>query len=196
MLEAKTIGRVYNAFIEVGQYLPDWRPRKSYLDTVSASSALGGGALFELSHELDYARWLLGELTVHAAILRSSDELKLELEDSVDLLAMTKRRAVVSIHLDFLQRAPHRRCRITGTEGALEWDILDNSIYYRDKEHSKVLWEDPTWDRNNMYLDMTRDFIAQIRGEKHNCVSVEDAGKTLSLINQIREVAELEFMIE
>jgi len=55
-----TIGDVHTARIEVGQYLPDWRPASDYREGVSAQGKLGGGALLELSHEIDYATWLLG----------------------------------------------------------------------------------------------------------------------------------------
>ncbi len=48
------IGRVLSLRAEVGQYLPDWRPGKDYRTSVSAQWRLGGGVIFELSHELDY----------------------------------------------------------------------------------------------------------------------------------------------
>ena len=48
---------------EVGQYLPDWRPGTDYKSGVSAQKDLGGGALLELSHELDYLQWFFGNFT-------------------------------------------------------------------------------------------------------------------------------------
>ena len=44
----------------VGQYLPDWRPDTDYRYSYSAKVAEGGGALRDLSHELDYLGWLFG----------------------------------------------------------------------------------------------------------------------------------------
>ncbi|MBE3139991.1 MAG: Gfo/Idh/MocA family oxidoreductase, partial [Thermoplasmata archaeon] len=61
-LQDGQIGRVLSTRAEVGQYLPDWRPAIDYSQSVSAKSELGGGALLELSHELDYVRWLVGEI--------------------------------------------------------------------------------------------------------------------------------------
>jgi len=77
LLEQDIIGNVYNAFVSIGQYLPDWRPSKSYQDSVSAKKSLGGGALLELSNEIDYIQWLLGSMEVQYAQLRSSSELNL-----------------------------------------------------------------------------------------------------------------------
>ena len=189
LLQAQVIGRLYNASVEIGQYLADWRPYKDFRTTVSAKAELGGGALFELSHELDYSRWLLGELDIKAAVLRSSEELQLEVEDCVDLLAVSEQGVVTSIHLDFLQRAVHRRCRFTGSSGSLEWDLIENSIVFSDQHGSQILYQEPGWDKNRMYLDMIRDFENKVNGKEHQCISLEDAGKTITLIETIRQHA-------
>ena len=47
---------------EVGQYLPSWRPESDYRQGVSAKKELGGGALLELSHEIDYIQWIFGKI--------------------------------------------------------------------------------------------------------------------------------------
>jgi predicted dehydrogenase len=60
-VQSGCIGRVVSARAEVGQYLPDWRPGADYRQSVTARAELGGGVLLELSHEIDYLRWLVGE---------------------------------------------------------------------------------------------------------------------------------------
>lgn len=128
LLETGKLGALYNAHIEIGQYLPDWRPNKDFRDCVSANKSLGGGALFELSHELDYAKWLLGPLSLQHAILRTSEELGLEVEDMADILVLTDSNAVASIHLDFLQRKAYRQCSFVGSEGRIDWDLIKNQL--------------------------------------------------------------------
>src|SRR5690606_29956228 len=61
LLTEQIVGRIHSVSIEVGQYLPDWRPATDYRKNVSACKKLGGGVLLELSHELDYLTWLFGE---------------------------------------------------------------------------------------------------------------------------------------
>ena len=189
LFEEKLIGNIYNASIEVGQYLPDWRPNKDYRDSVSASLHLGGGALLELSHELDYAQWLLGPLEAQYAILRSSEELLLDVEDSVDVLATNSEGIVVSIHLDFLQRSAYRKCRFIGSKGSIEWDLLRNEIVLITKSDKKVLFSEPEWNKNQMYLNMLLDFENLILGKSNQCITLTEAKNTVSLIDTIKSLA-------
>lgn len=186
LLDRKAVGTLYNAHIETGQYLPDWRPNKDYKDCVSANEKLGGGALFELSHELDYAQWLLGPLALQHAILRSSDELGLKVEDIADVLATTESGAVANIHLDFLQRKPYRQCRFVGSKGRIDWDLIQNQLILITAAETKVLYSEPVWDKNQMYLAMITDFIQMITHQPHNCIEVGEAALTIDLISQIK----------
>lgn len=182
-------GQLLNARVSIGQYLPDWRATKDYRDSVSASKALGGGALLELSHELDYARWMLGELHVHSAIIRNSGTLGIEVEDLVDVVAMTNQQAVVHLHLDFLQPKAHRHCDFIGTKGRIEWDLILNQVLLHTAEGTETLYSDADYDRNRMYLDMLTDFTHFIAGRPHHCILVEDAVATIGFIENIRSVA-------
>ncbi len=189
LLDNKAIGTLYNVHIEIGQYLPDWRPSKDYRECVSANEKLGGGALFELSHELDYAQWLLGPLKLQHSILRSSDELDLQVEDMADILALTESGAVASIHLDFLQRKAHRQCSFVGSEGRIDWDLILNQLTLTTAAETKVLYSEPEWDKNQMYLAMVTDFIQMIQQQPHNCIAVNGASLTVDFISQIKQKA-------
>jgi predicted dehydrogenase len=189
LLEEGVLGELYNAFIHIGQYLPDWRPNKNYRDTVSASKNLGGGALLELSHELDYAQWLLGEFEIEHAVLRSSKELDLDVEDIADIVLRTPAGVVCNVHLDFLQRSARRTCSIIGSKGCLEWDLMMNTITYLDAGGSEVLYSEPDWDKNQLYLALVQDFVAMIEGRNHNCIDVDSASKTTRMIEAIKSKA-------
>ena len=187
LLETGKLGTLYNAHIEIGQYLPDWRPNKDYRDSVSANQSLGGGALFELSHELDYAKWLLGPLSIQHAILRTSDELGLEVEDMVDILALTDLNGVANIHLDFLQRKAYRQCSFVGSEGRIDWDLIKNQLILTTATEVTVLYSEPDWDKNKMYLEMIADFVLMAEGKVHSCIEVIEAAATVDLIYKIKQ---------
>lgn len=187
MIQEGVIGNLYNAFIEIGQYLPDWRPTKDYRETVSAKTELGGGVLLELSHELDYAQWILGSLTPKYAVLRASEELGLEVEDNADLLMTTAKGAVVNIHLDFLQRKAHRKCRFIGSEGCIEWDLIRNEVVLIKAKEQQEIYSAPEWDKNQMYLEMVTDFIKRINGQPNQSISLQEAERTVGLIVEMKE---------
>ncbi|MHA2879091.1 Gfo/Idh/MocA family protein [Vibrio campbellii] len=189
LLDKGAIGELYNAHIEIGQYLPDWRPSKDYRRSVSANADLGGGALLELSHELDYAQWLLGDLALQHAYLRSSDELGLEVEDLVDVVTTTQGGTLVNIHLDFLQRQAYRCCRFVGSKGTVEWDLIRNEVKQTNNTGESIIYSDPAWDKNKMYLNMLQDFINMIKDNQHSCTNIERAGKTVELIETIKHHA-------
>lgn len=181
------LGNLYQIKIEVGQYLPDWRP-KDYRHTVSASKELGGGALLELSHEIDYAHYLLGQLNAHSALLKSSKELALEVEDSADILASTPEGTPVYIHLDFLQRQASRTCVITGSQGRLVWDLIANSVILHSNKGAEVLYNEPSWDKNQMYLNMLQALVLQNEG-RFKLATLAEAQQVLTFIEQVKKQA-------
>ncbi|EAS44601.1 Gfo/Idh/MocA family protein [Photobacterium profundum] len=190
-LDAGKIGTLYNSHIEIGQYLPDWRPNKDYRDCVSANKLLGGGALFELSHELDYAQWLLGPLNLQHAVLRSSKELDLDVEDMVDILALTDSGAVTTIHLDFLQRKAHRQCSFVGSQGRIDWDLIQNQLILTTATETTVLYSDPEWDKNQMYLAMIDDFVQMIGQNQQTCTELLEAATTVRFIDEVKQQANM-----
>ena len=113
------IGRVLSFRAEVGQSLPDWRPDQDYRDSVSANADLGGGALLELSHEIDYVRWIFGDIRRVSAMAHNSGHLDIDVEDlvesSVSLTSPSGDRVIGSIHLDMLQTVVTRTCTAIGT---------------------------------------------------------------------------------
>lgn len=187
IIDTQQIGSLSYVNIEIGQYLPDWRPDKDYRSCVSANSKLGGGALLELSHEIDYTQWLLGALHLQYAILQCSEQLNLDVEDNVNILATTSDNTIVNIHLDFLQRKAYRHCRFVGTTGSLEWDLIKNEIILKTQNQTTTLYSDPEWDKNNMYLGMLLDFIEKINGRKNQSVTLSESIRTIQFIENIKD---------
>ncbi|WP_323895768.1 Gfo/Idh/MocA family protein [Aeromonas caviae] len=186
LLTEQKVGRCYHVQVETGQYLPDWRPNIDYRHSVSARAELGGGVLLELSHEFDYIQWLLGPLQVKYANLSSSEELGLSVEDMADIILGDTTGAIATVHLDFLQRKAHRKCRVIGSEGTLEWDLIHNSVTFSSANGIEIIYCDPAWDKNQMYLAMIFDFVNLIQGKKNNGASIEEAIQTVTLIKEVK----------
>jgi predicted dehydrogenase len=189
LLEQNIIGNIYNAFVSVGQYLPDWRPSTEYQNSVSAKKSLGGGVLLELSHEIDYIQWLLGSMEVQYAQLRSSSELNLEVEELADVILVSDIGTVCNIHLDLLQKKASRTCSFIGENGRLDWDLPSNTIQLHTKEGSVCLFSEADWDSNQMYLSLLTDFLDLVAGHKNSSIDLEQATKTVELIEDIKSCA-------
>ena len=127
-VRAGSIGAPFGLRVEVGQHLPSWRPGRDYRTTVSAQAALGGGAVLELSHELDYSRWLLGEVTAVRATTARLGDLELDVEDAAEIILTFERGAIGSVHLDMLARPAMRRCSVWGSNGMLSLDWSTGSV--------------------------------------------------------------------
>ncbi len=182
------IGRPLALRAEVGQYLPDWRPTQDYRQTVTARSDLGGGVLLELSHELDYARWMLGEVAAIDAHTARVSDLEIDVEDVADIVLQFDSGAVGNIHLDMLDRSATRRCRIVGTEGTLTWDLDGHRVRCYSAETRQ--WADvfavKDFDCNEMYLNQLRHFLDCVAGRATPAVTGEDGLRTLQLVEAAR----------
>lgn len=190
-LDERRIGRVLGFRAEVGQYLPDWRAGSDYRKTVSARDDLGGGALLELSHELDFARWLVGEAaSVHALAGHTSD-LEIDVEDLAEVSLSFQNGVIGSVHLDMLQRSPVRRCKVIGTDGTLEWCGLTHRVrsFLARSDRWSELHPAKQLDRNEMYLAELRHFLNCVRGKETPRVSGEDGKRALEIALAAKESA-------
>lgn len=183
------IGTIHSVSAEVGQYLPDWRPKTDYRLNVSAQSRLGGGALLELSHELDYLAWLFGPAETVYCYARNTGTLDIDVEDLVVAVLTGASVPPISLQLDFLQRVPSRRCKVVGANGTLLWDVIGNRVTLSTPEGTEVVFDDPGADRNRMYLDELAGFDAALAAGTQPEVSLGDAIAVLRLIDALRHSA-------
>jgi predicted dehydrogenase len=180
LLAAGTVGRPLHLRATVGQYLPDWRPDRDYRTSVSAQAAHGGGAVLELSHEFDYVQALLGEAEAVTARTRRSGTLEIDAEDCADAVVEFAGGAIANIHLDMLSRPAERRCRIVGTLGTVEWDLLAGTV--RAFRAIGGTWEEvDATASEDMYTRQMRDFLDCIATRRKPLVSGHDGRRSLAL---------------
>ena len=191
LIDASIVGRVHHVLADVGQYLPSWRPGTDYRRNVSARKELGGGVLRELSHEFDYLRWLFGDFDQVFASVRRSGALDIDVEDGIDAL-FTRDSSTMTVHMDFLQQAVSRQCKVIGETGTLIWDVARNTVTRLDGGGvpPQVLFDGQADDRNAMYTAQLDDFIGVAEGRRTPEVTVVDALKTLEWIDAIERSAQ------
>ena len=191
-LDLNIIGQLLSVRCEVGQFLPSWRPEQNYRNTVSANSKLGGGVLLELSHEIDYIRWIFGEIQwVIAKLLRQS-KLEIDVEDTAHLLLGilskgNKPSFVATLNLDFIRHDRTRLCTAIGELGSLRWDGIlgEVSIFRPGSESWEILLsEDST--RDDTYLCQLNHFIECIEFGRKPRVSGVEGLEVMKIIEAAR----------
>jgi predicted dehydrogenase len=186
LLKQEATGQILHARIESGSYLPDWRPNQNYLDTVSANKEMGGGALLELSHEIDYANWFFNIDSVFSAYLYNSGTLGVDVEESADLVVVSKQNFPVSIHLDFCRSTSFRKCRVFGTDGDIEWDALNKKVtlYPKSGDSIKYSFE---YDRDDLYQKQLIHFFDCIENNTKPIIKIQDSIKVMEIIENAKK---------
>lgn len=120
-LDAEEIGRPLAASFWFGHDLRLWRPHVDYRATYSAEKRRGGGVLLEVSHEIDLAHWLFGEVESAFGFVRRTGVLDTDPEDLAVAVLETRSGVVVSLFLDMISPGYRRGFEIITEGGAMSW---------------------------------------------------------------------------
>jgi predicted dehydrogenase len=165
LLEQGAVGHVVSARAEVGEYLPDWHPWEDYRRGYSARRDLGGGAVLTFSHELDALCWLLGAPSRVTAMVAHGSSLDMDAEDVAEIVVQFESGVIGSVHLDYVRRAPRRAIELVGENGVLRREFHRNrlELYTTETRQWRSEDGDPTYARNQMYMDELRSFVETVR---------------------------------
>lgn len=176
------IGDLYFARIEVGQYLPQWRPDSDYRDSYSASKIRGGGAALDLSHEIDYMRYFFGDPINWKVIKSKVSNLEIDSEDIFEGIYLYDNNFICSIHMDYLQLDKKRQIRIVGSEGTINCDLVKNEITVNRNNNNSAINDKGMFDINKTYTDELIHFIESLKKDTEPAITLEDGIKVLRLL--------------
>ncbi len=135
------VGRVHGVDAQCRAYLPDW-PGRNWRNGFRAKAGQGG-ALRDLSHELDYAIWLFGAPKKISAVL-TRGVLGLAADECADMLWSSPGGATVTVGVDYLTRPARRGMIVRGERGTLEWDGVASTVTLRPARGKTKTWKLPT----------------------------------------------------
>jgi predicted dehydrogenase len=194
LIRAGAIGQVLTAHVSWGEYLPNWHPWEDYRQSYAARADLGGGVIVTLTHPLDYLRWLVGEVGSLWAFSGHLSPLELDVEDMAEIGLRFDGGAIGGLHLNYVQRPPVHRLEIVGTGGTLRWDNADGVLHLLRLPAPFGTWSaDPPapvveqfalpsgFERNHLFLEQMRSFLAVARGEAAPACSLEDGVRALQM---------------
>lgn len=190
-LKQERKGKVERFIAETGQFLPDWRPGRDYRETVSARSDRGGGVLLELSHEIDYLRWIFGPWDWVSAWMGNVSDLDIDVEDTALITVGIKSESrgeqlMGQLSLDFVRRDKTRTVTAVCELGTVRWDGIAGRVEERDAMNAR--WETLAEDRTDesTYEAQWASFLKVVESGAMPIVSLEDGVEVLRAIEAIR----------
>ena len=143
---------------DVRQWRKNWRFSDSY-----AAKAEGGGVLLDLCHEIDLANALFSGLNVTGANSIGHAEFPgVDFETSVSFGSDSGMQGIVS--MDYLSPVSQRRMQFDGLDRIIDLNLVD-PVTLTTADPVRSATQEFGFDRNDMFLDAMRDFLALVSGE-------------------------------
>jgi predicted dehydrogenase len=146
-----------------------------------------------LSHEIDYLRWIFGEVEWVSAILRKQSRLDIDVEDSAYLtLGFAAGSGTVpgiaSLVMDFVRHDTVRTCTVIGEVGTLRWNALTGTvdIFREGATGWEMLLTSPD-QRDDTYVAEWHQFLECMQGDATPVNSGQDGLAVLRIIQAARE---------
>ena len=171
IIQEGVLGRLLSLQAVCHHYLPWSRP--DYKQTYYSSATAGGGVVLDLSHETNYAEWLLGPLRFSGSVLANVPELGIAGEGIASLSLTSEDGVPVQIHLHAADRETSRQCSIAGSGKSLTADLLTGEIFLYDSPGRNERLE--CWgERDSWQQAQGLDFLEAIAsGARPRCTGKE-----------------------
>ena len=162
VLDALDLSDAFRFALTIGHDVTQWRANWRFSDSYAAR-AEGGGVLLDLCHEIDMAQCLFPGL-----VLTGCDSVGHAAYPGVDLASHltlgTATGATGTVAMDYLCPRLVRRTLIDTPTLSVDFDYATG--VYRIADHAGTQTLDLPQDRNAMFLDAMRDFLALVAGEQ------------------------------
>lgn len=190
--------RILTYRLAMGHRLDAWRPNQFYEQGYSAYAARGGGALFDLIHQIDIALWLFGPVVGVHAVLAKLGVLNIQGDDVTNLLLTHKNGATGHIQLDMA--SPIYRCEVEvmTTNALFRWSNLEGKLLQLSLEGETIVDFLPEgFKRNDLFYRHMAHWLKRIENpELLPLCAFEDAVEALRVVLGARNASALKQMVK
>jgi predicted dehydrogenase len=182
VLESGVLGELLSVRATVGEYLPGFHPYEDYRQGYAAKAELGGGVVLTQIHEFDYLYSLFGPIRSVYALGGQWSHLELDVEDVASTLMEARigtRPLPIHLHQDYLQRPAMRQCEVIGDRGKATLDFRALSVTVVPHEGAPTVHSFEGFDRNQMFIDELRHFLACVDTRSRPIVDLRDGASSL-----------------
>ena len=117
------------ASIRCSTDLKKWRKNIEYHKS-NTSKKSGGGALLELSHELDYFKYIFGNYDIKYSVKKKLSKLKINNDDFYHLVGTSKKIKYFDLKVSIFDNKEERLIKLSKENNFIEADILKNKIKF------------------------------------------------------------------
>ena len=188
LIDNQVLGKILDADFYCGSWLPDWRPQLDYRSCVSSQRSMGGGALLELSHEIDLAFYLLRDMQITNSFLTQSGLLDLDVEDQAVLFGHATNCSLITIRLNFCTRPPRRTVLLRCEHGEINWDILQGTVHVLPFDKPPQTFQSSIQPDDRFRLQAAH-FIDNVCNSSSPICSLSEGLEVLRLITQAQTIA-------
>ena len=149
---------------------------------------MGGGVIYELSHEIDYLLWLFNSFNYKKVTKVQTLFYASDVEDTAFITLGNKKNdkfnIIGDLSLDFVRQDNVRECEVICESATIKWLPLESRIIVADPKKEKVIdFENDTIERT--YSKQLYSFFNSIIKDKSPLHDFDDGVKTLKLITEL-----------
>lgn len=186
IIDSEILGELISVNAEVGECVKNWHKYEDYKRMYACRRDLGGGVVLSQIHELDYLYYFFGmPISVYAVGGHVSD-LEIDVEDVVDILLkyhIKGKNIPVHVHEDYIQTPASRTCKIVGTKGRIEFDLIKAEFIQYNEFGECICNEKYNFERNDMFKSELHDFLECVKNEKESNIPIEAGIQSLKMAN-------------
>tara|TARA_A100001015_G_scaffold283911_1_gene349763 strand:- start:1863 stop:2774 length:912 start_codon:yes stop_codon:yes gene_type:complete len=181
------LDRVFFVEAETSSYLPSWRKNTDYSKSYSALPQKGGGVLLDMSHEVDYLKWLFPDFKISKIYKNKISNLNILSDDIALVFGNIKKNNLVKIKLTYFNKLPRRQLSICLTDGTQIYLDLLNSEIKLFKKNKKKIFQLEKYSQFNT----TKDMYSRIL--KNNYEDICSLREGLDLLKQFKNSIKVNF---
>ncbi len=184
LVSKQKLGNIYYVKCSIGKSIEYWREGAL---NFAVTKKNGGGALLELSHEIDYLIWIFGNLKVVNSHINKKRKFKFKVDQSIFAILKCEnqnfKNIPINLTIDILNNTPHRYCEVICEKGNIILDIENNKIKYAK---NKII-KDISFKKNtikNTYYDQIISFVKLKKN--HSLLNIKKSLNILKIISKIK----------
>lgn len=166
-------------------YLPYWRKNIHYSKSASSMKKYGGGALLELSHELDFSIYLLGDLNPSKSMKKKLSDLNINVEDIYEFSGFNKNKTYFDISANFFSKNKAREIIIEGKNLSIKADLIKNEMKIIENNKEKKI----KLKKFNINKTYSMEHNELISGKLNRACTLIEGKKVLKLIEKINKLS-------